>query len=127
EMIGRTPPHIATLRPLRDGVIADLDATERLLRHVIQLAHRNRYLARRRVVVAVPTGTTGVEQRAVREAAYESGARLVQLIEEPMAAAIGAGVSVGETTGNMIVDIGGGTTEVAIVSMGGVVASRSVR
>lgn len=127
EMIGRTPPHIATLRPLRDGVIADLDAAERMLRHFIQLVHPNRYLARPRVVIAVPTGTTSVEQRAVKEAAYESGARLVQLIEEPMAAAIGAGVSVGETTGNMVVDVGGGTTEVAIVSMGGVVVSTSIR
>lgn len=127
EMIGRTPPHIATLRPLRDGVIADLDATERMLRHFIELAHPNRYLAKPRVVVAVPSGTTSVEQRAVKEAAYEAGARRVRLIEEPMAAAIGAGLNVGETTGNMVVDIGGGTTEVAIVSMGGVVVSKSVR
>ncbi|MEU8177578.1 rod shape-determining protein [Microbispora hainanensis] len=127
EMIGRTPPHIATLRPLKDGVIADLDAAERMLRHFIQVAHKNRYLAKPRVVVAVPSGTTSVEQRAVREAAYEAGARRVHIIEEPMAAAIGAGLNVGDTTGNMVVDIGGGTTEVAIVSLGGVVVSKSVR
>ncbi|GIH68935.1 rod shape-determining protein [Sphaerimonospora thailandensis] len=127
EMIGRTPPHVTTLRPLRDGVIADLEAAERMLRHFIQLAHPNRYLAKPRVVVAVPSGTTSVEQRAVKEAAYEAGARRVELIEEPMAAAIGAGLNIGETTGNMVVDIGGGTTEVAIVSMGGVVVSKSVR
>ncbi|MEW9527352.1 rod shape-determining protein [Microbispora sp. NPDC049125] len=127
EMIGRTPPHIVTLRPLKDGVIADLDAAERMLRHFIQLAHRSRYLAKPRVVVAVPSGTTSVEQRAVREAAYEAGARRVHIIEEPMAAAIGAGLNVGDTTGNMVVDVGGGTTEVAIVSLGGVVVSKSVR
>ncbi|GAA0366953.1 rod shape-determining protein [Microbispora corallina] len=127
EMIGRTPPHIVTMRPLKDGVIADLDAAERMLRHFIQLSHKNRYLAKPRVVVAVPSGTTSVEQRAVREAAYEAGARRVHIIEEPMAAAIGAGLNVGDTTGNMVVDIGGGTTEVAIVSLGGVVVAKSVR
>ncbi|MBP2705131.1 rod shape-determining protein [Microbispora sp. RL4-1S] len=127
EMIGRTPPHIVTMRPLKDGVIADLDAAERMLRHFIQRAHPNRFLARPRVVVAVPSGTTGVEQRAVREAAYEAGARRVHIIEEPMAAAIGAGLNVGDTSGNMVVDIGGGTTEVAIVSLGGVVVAKSVR
>ncbi|MCT9928993.1 rod shape-determining protein [Planotetraspora sp. A-T 1434] len=126
-MIGRTPPHIVTLRPLKDGVIADLDAAERMLRHFIQLAHKNRYLAKPRVVVAVPSGTTSVEQRAVKEAAYEAGARRVHIIEEPMAAAIGAGLNVGDATGNMVVDIGGGTTEVAIVSLGGVVVAKSVR
>jgi rod shape-determining protein MreB len=127
EMIGRTPPHIVTMRPLKDGVIADLDAAERMLRHFIQLAHKNRYLAKPRVVVAVPSGTTSVEQRAVREAAYEAGARRVHILQEPMAAAIGAGLNVGDTTGNMVVDIGGGTTEVAIVSLGGVVVATSVR
>ncbi|TDD33356.1 rod shape-determining protein [Nonomuraea terrae] len=127
RMMGRTPPHIATIRPLKDGVIADLDAAERMLRMFIQKAHPNRFLAKPRIVVAVPSGTTSIEQRAVKEAAYEAGARRVHIIEEAMAAAIGAGVKVGEATGNMVVDIGGGTTEVAIVSMSGVVVAKSVR
>ncbi|AQZ60815.1 rod shape-determining protein [[Actinomadura] parvosata subsp. kistnae] len=127
RMVGRTPPHIATIRPLKDGVIADLDAAERMLRLFIQKAHPSRFLARPRIVVAVPSGTTSIEQRAVKEAAYEAGARRVHIIEEPMAAAIGAGLKVGEATGNMVVDIGGGTTEVAIVSMSGVVVAKSVR
>ncbi|UBU10087.1 rod shape-determining protein [Nonomuraea gerenzanensis] len=127
RMVGRTPPHIATIRPLKDGVIADLDAAERMLRLFIQKAHPSRFLAKPRIVVAVPSGTTSIEQRAVKEAAYEAGARRVHIIEEPMAAAIGAGLKVGEATGNMVVDIGGGTTEVAIVSMSGVVVAKSVR
>ncbi|MEV4563321.1 rod shape-determining protein [Nonomuraea sp. NPDC049419] len=127
RMVGRTPPHIATIRPLKDGVIADLDAAERMLRMFIQRAHPSRFLARPRIVVAVPSGTTSIEQRAVKEAAYEAGARRVHIIEEPMAAAIGAGLKVGEATGNMVVDIGGGTTEVAIVSMSGVVVAKSLR
>ncbi|NUR89044.1 MAG: rod shape-determining protein, partial [Nonomuraea sp.] len=127
RMVGRTPPHIATIRPLKDGVIADLDAAERMLRLFIQQAHPSRFLAKPRIVVAVPTGTTSIEQRAVREAAFEAGARRVHIIEEPMAAAIGAGLKVGEARGNMVVDIGGGTTEVAIVSMSGVVVSKSLR
>ncbi|MFI6479212.1 rod shape-determining protein [Nonomuraea sp. NPDC050663] len=127
KMEGRTPPHISVIRPLKDGVIADLDAAERMLRYFIQKTHRNRYLAKPRVVVAVPSGTTGIEQRAVKEAAYDAGARRVHLIEEPMAAAIGAGLRIGEPTGNMVVDIGGGTTEVAIVSMSGSVVAKSVR
>ncbi|GAA2209366.1 hypothetical protein GCM10009850_048240 [Nonomuraea monospora] len=127
RMMGRTPPHIATIRPLKDGVIADLDAAERMLRLFIQKAHPSRFLAKPRIVVAVPSGTTSIEQRAVKEAAYEAGARRVHIIEEPMAAAIGAGVKVGEATGNMVVDIGGGTTEVAIVSMSGVVVAKSLR
>ncbi|MBF8190291.1 rod shape-determining protein [Nonomuraea sp. K274] len=127
RMVGRTPPHIATIRPLKDGVIADLDAAERMLRMFIQRAHPNRFLAKPRIVVAVPSGTTSIEQRAVKEAAYEAGARRVHIIEESMAAAIGAGLKVGEATGNMVVDIGGGTTEVAIVSMSGVVVAKSLR
>ncbi|HEX4812737.1 MAG TPA: rod shape-determining protein [Nonomuraea sp.] len=127
RMVGRTPPHIATIRPLKDGVIADLDAAERMLRMFIHKAHPSRFLAKPRIVVAVPSGTTSIEQRAVKEAAYEAGARRVHIIEEPMAAAIGAGLKVGEATGNMVVDIGGGTTEVAIVSMSGVVVARSLR
>ncbi|MCK2216802.1 rod shape-determining protein [Actinomadura sp. ATCC 31491] len=127
RMMGRTPPHIATIRPLKDGVIADLDAAERMLRMFIQKAHPSRFLAKPRIVVAVPSGTTSIEQRAVKEAAYEAGARRVHIIEEPMAAAIGAGLKVGEATGNMVVDIGGGTTEVAIVSLSGVVVARSLR
>ncbi|MFI7703669.1 rod shape-determining protein [Nonomuraea sp. NPDC049480] len=127
RMMGRTPPHIATIRPLKDGVIADLDAAERMLRMFIQKAHPSRFLAKPRIVVAVPSGTTSIEQRAVKEAAYEAGARRVHIIEEPMAAAIGAGLKVGEATGNMVVDIGGGTTEVAIVSMSGVVVAKSLR
>ncbi|MFI6599636.1 rod shape-determining protein [Nonomuraea sp. NPDC050536] len=127
RMMGRTPPHIATIRPLKDGVIADLEAAERMLRIFIQRAHPHRFLAKPRIVVAVPSGTTSIEQRAVKEAAYEAGARRVHIVEEPMAAAIGAGLKVGEASGNMVVDIGGGTTEVAIVSLSGVVVSKSLR
>ena len=127
RMIGRTPGNIVAVRPLKDGVIADFDVTERMLRYFIQKVHKRRHFAKPRVVVAVPSGITGVEQRAVKEAGYQAGARRVYIIEEPMAAAIGAGLPVYEPTGNMVVDIGGGTTEVAIISLGGIVTSQSVR
>nr|WP_307848681.1 rod shape-determining protein [Microbispora oryzae] len=127
RMIGRTPGNIVAIRPLRDGVIADFDVTERMLRYFIQKVHKRRHFVRPRIIVAVPSGITGVEQRAVKEAGYQAGARRVYIIEEPMAAAIGAGLPVHEPTGNMVVDIGGGTTEVAIISMGGIVTSQSIR
>jgi rod shape-determining protein MreB len=127
RMIGRTPGNIVAVRPLKDGVIADFDVTERMLRYFIQKVHRRRHLAKPRVVVAVPSGITGVEQSAVKEAGRQAGARRVYIIEEPMAAAIGAGLPVNEPTGNMVVDIGGGTTEVAVISLGGVVSSQSIR
>src|SRR5690606_31702577 len=107
--------------------IADFEVTERMLRYFIQRAQRRRYLAKPRIVIAVPSGITSVEQRAVKEAGYQAGARKVYIVQEPMAAAIGAGLPVHEPTGNMVVDIGGGTTEVAIISMGGVVTSKSIR
>ncbi|WP_093264779.1 rod shape-determining protein [Thermostaphylospora chromogena] len=127
RMLGRTPANILAVRPLKDGVIADFELTERMLRYFIQRVLRRRHLAKPRIVIAVPSGITGVEQRAVKEAGYQAGARRVYIVEEPMAAAIGAGLPVHEPTGNMVVDIGGGTTEVAIISMGGVVASQSIR
>ena len=126
RMIGRTPGNIVAIRPLRDGVIADFDVTERMLHYFIQKVHR-RHLARPRLVVAVPSGITGVEQSAVKEAGHQAGARRVYIIEEPMAAAIGAGLPVHEPTGNMVVDVGGGTTEVAVISLGGIVTSESIR
>ena len=126
RMIGRTPANIVAIRPLKDGVIADFDTTERMLRYFIRKVHRRRYLVRGpRVVVCVPSGITGVEQRAVKEATYAAGASKVFIIEEPMAAAIGAGLPVSEPTGNMVVDIGGGTTEVAVISLGGIVTNTS--
>jgi len=127
QMIGRTPGSIVAVRPLKDGVIADFDVTERMLRYFIQKVHRRRHLARPRLVVAVPGGITGVEQSAVKEAGRQAGARRVYIIEEPMAAAIGAGLPVHEPVGNMVVDVGGGTTEVAVISLGGIVASGSIR
>src|SRR6266404_4394329 len=127
RMIGRTPGHIVAVRPLKDGVIADFDVTERMLRYFIQKIHRRRHLAKPRLVVAVPSGITGVEQSAVKEAGHQAGARRVYIIEEPMAAAIGAGLPINEPTGNMVVDIGGGTTEVAVIALGGIVASESIR
>jgi rod shape-determining protein MreB len=127
RMIGRTPGHIVAIRPLKDGVIADFDTTERMLRYFIQKVHKQRHLAKPRIVVCVPSGITGVEQRAVKDAGYAAGARKVYIIEEPMAAAIGAGLPVHEPTGNMVVDIGGGTTEVAVISLGGIVTSQSIR
>jgi rod shape-determining protein MreB len=127
RMIGRTPGSIVAIRPLKDGVIADFDTTERMLRYFLQKVHRRRYLAKPRLIVCVPSGITGVEQRAVKDAGYAAGARKVFIIEEPMAAAIGAGLPVHEPTGNMVVDIGGGTSEVAVISLGGIVTSLSVR
>jgi rod shape-determining protein MreB len=126
RMLGRTPGTIQAIRPLKDGVIADFDVTEKMLRHFIQKVHQNRW-AHPRVVVCVPSGVTGVEKRAVEEACLSAGARQAYLIEEPMAAAIGAGLPVGEPSGNMVVDIGGGTTEVAVISLGGIVVSQSIR
>ncbi|HEX2703588.1 MAG TPA: rod shape-determining protein [Solirubrobacteraceae bacterium] len=126
RMLGRTPGTITAIRPLKDGVIADFDVTEEMLRHFIQKVHQSRF-AHPRVVVCVPSGVTGVEKRAVEEACLSAGAREAYLIEEPMAAAIGAGLPVGEPTGSMIVDIGGGTSEVAVISLGGIVVSQSIR
>jgi rod shape-determining protein MreB len=127
KMLGRTPGSIVTIRPLKDGVIADFEIAESMLRHFIQKTHKRRYLVRPRIVICAPSGISGVEKRALREAAEAAGAREVYLIEEPMAAAIGAGLPITEPSGNMIVDIGGGTTEVAVISLAGVVFSRSVR
>jgi rod shape-determining protein MreB and related proteins len=126
RMLGRTPGSITAIRPLKDGVIADFDVTEQMLRHFIQKVHQSRW-AHPRVVVCVPSGVTGVEKRAVEEACLSAGARQAYLIEEPMAAAIGAGLPVSEPTGSMIVDIGGGTSEVAVISLGGIVTSQSIR
>ncbi len=127
RMIGRTPEAITAIRPLQDGVIADFDATEQMLRFFIQQVHRRRFFAKPRLVICVPSAITPVEQRAVKEAGYQAGARAVYILEEPMAAAIGAGLPVHEATGNMVVDVGGGTTEVAVISLGGIVTSDSVR
>jgi rod shape-determining protein MreB and related proteins len=127
RMIGRAPGNLVVVRPLKDGVIADFETTERMLRYFIQKVHRRRHFAKPRLVVCVPSGITGVERRAVKDAGYQAGARAVHLVEEPMAAAIGAGLPVAEPVGSMIVDIGGGTTEVAVLSLGGIVTSRSVR
>lgn len=127
RMIGRTPSHIRAIRPLKDGVIADFDMCEAMLRYFIQKVHQRRW-AKPRMVICVPSGITPVEQRAVQDAAESAGARKpAYIIEEPMAAAIGAGLPVQEPTGNMVVDIGGGTTEVAVISLGGVVTSQSIR
>src|ERR1700724_94861 len=127
KMIGRTPEHIKAIRPLKDGVIADFDLCEKMLRYFIQRVHPRKW-SRPRMVICVPSGITGVEQRAVQEAAQQAGARKeAYIIEEPMAAAIGAGLPVHEPSGNMVVDIGGGTTEVAVISLGGIVASESIR
>jgi len=126
-MLGRTPSNIVAIRPMRDGVIADFDVTEAMLRHFIHKVHNRRTFVRPRIIIAVPSGITLVEKRAVRESAESAGAREVFLIEEPMAAAIGAGLPITEPTCNMIVDIGGGTTEVAVISLAGIVFSRSLR
>jgi len=126
RMLGRTPGSIQAIRPLKDGVIADFEITEEMLRHFIQRVHQNRF-AHPRVVVCVPSGVTGVEKRAVEEACLSAGARQAYLIEEPMAAAIGAGLPVAEPTGSMVLDIGGGTSEVAVISLGGIVVSESIR
>jgi rod shape-determining protein MreB len=126
-MLGRTPGNIIAIRPLKDGVIADFEVTEAMLRHFIRKVHNRRTLIRPRIIIAVPSGITQVEKRAVRESAESAGAREVYLIEEPMAAAIGAGLPITEPTSNMVVDIGGGTTEVAVISLAGIVFSKSVR
>jgi rod shape-determining protein MreB len=126
-MLGRTPGNIVAIRPLKDGVIADFDVTEKMLGYFIRRVHRRRALVRPRIVIGVPSGITQVEKRAVRDSAMQAGAREVYLIEEPMAAAIGAGLPITEPGGNMVVDIGGGTTEVAVISLSGIVYSRSVR
>ncbi|MEM7449160.1 MAG: rod shape-determining protein [Myxococcota bacterium] len=127
EMLGRTPGNIMAVRPLRDGVIADFEITEAMLRYFIQRAHTRKPLSRPRIIICVPFGITEVEKRAVKESAEGAGAREVFLIEEPMAAAIGAGLPITEPSGNMVVDIGGGTTEVAVISLAGIVYSQSVR
>ncbi len=126
RMLGRTPGTITAIRPLKDGVIADFDIAEKMLRYFIKSARSNRF-AHPRVVVCVPSGVTGVEKRAVEEACLAAGARRAYLIEEPMAAAIGAGLPVAEPIGSMVVDVGGGTTEVAVISLGGIVVSQSIR
>jgi rod shape-determining protein MreB and related proteins len=126
-MLGRTPANITAIRPLRDGVIADFEVAEEMIKHFIRKVHNRRSFASPQMIICVPSGSTAVERRAIREAAESAGARKVWLIEEPMAAAIGAGLPVTEPTGSMVVDIGGGTTEVGVLSLGGVVYSRSVR
>ena len=127
EMLGRTPGSITAIRPMKDGVIADFEVTEAMLRYFIERAHNRRTMVKPRIVICVPYGITEVEKRAVRESAESAGARQVFLIEEPMAAAIGAGLPITDPSGNMIVDIGGGTTEVAVISLAGIVYSQSVR
>ena len=126
-MLGRTPGNIEAIRPLRDGVIADFEIAEDMIKHFIRKVHNRRSFASPQVIICVPSGSTAVERRAIQESAESAGARRVFLIEEPMAAAIGAGLPVTEPTGSMVVDIGGGTTEVAVLSLGGIVYSRSVR
>jgi rod shape-determining protein MreB len=126
-MLGRTPANITAIRPLRDGVIADFEVAEEMIKHFIRKVHNRRSFTSPQMIICVPSGSTAVERRAIREAAESAGARKVFLIEEPMAAAIGAGLPVTEPTGSMVVDIGGGTTEVGVLSLGGVVYARSVR
>ena len=127
EMLGRTPGSIVAIRPMKEGVIADFQVTGAMLRYFITKAHNRKTLVRPRIVICIPSGVTEVEKRAVRESAMAAGAREVYLIEEPMAAAIGAGLPITEPSGNMVVDIGGGTTEVAVISLGGIVFSKSIR
>jgi len=127
EVIGRTPGSIVAVRPLKDGVIADFDITANMLQIFIKKAVNNTFFSRPRIIICIPSGVTDVERRAVKEAAFKAGAKQVSIIEEPMAAAIGASLPVAEATGSMVVDIGGGTTEVAVISLGGIVASKSVR
>ena len=127
KMIGRTPGNIVAIRPMRDGVIADFNITQRMIKYFIGKAYGGSTVGKPRVLVSVPSGITEVERRAVEEAAMQAGARTARLIEEPMAAAIGAGLPVGEPTGSMIVNMGGGTTEIAVISLGGIVTSKSIR
>ncbi|HVO21015.1 MAG TPA: rod shape-determining protein [Anaeromyxobacter sp.] len=127
EMLGRTPGNIVAIRPMKDGVIADFEVTAAMLKYFIQTAHNRKSFVKPRIIIGIPSGITEVEKRAVREAAESAGAREVYLIEQPMAAAIGAGLPITEPSGNMIVDIGGGTSDVAVISLGGIVYSRSVR
>src|SRR5579872_4023949 len=127
EMLGRTPGNIVAVRPMKDGVISDFEVTEAMLRYFITRVHNRRTLVKPRIIIGVPSGITEVEKRAVRDSALAAGAREVYLIEEPMAAAIGAGLPVTEPSGNMVVDIGGGTTEVAVISLAGIVVSKSIR
>jgi rod shape-determining protein MreB len=127
EMLGRTPGSIFAIRPMKDGVIADFEITGEMLKYFIAAVHNRKALLRPRVVISVPSGITPVEKRAVRESAQSAGAREIYLIEEPMAAAIGAGLPITEASGNMVVDIGGGTTEVAVISLSGIVTSQSIR
>ncbi len=126
-MLGRTPGNISAIRPLRDGVIADFVVTEEMIKHFIKKVHKRRAFANPRILICVPTGSTPVERKAIQDSALAAGARKVQLIEEPIAAAIGAGLPISEATGSMVVDIGGGTTEIAVMSLGGVVYSNSLR
>ncbi len=126
-MLGRTPGTIAAIRPLKDGVIADFEITEDMLKYFIKMVHNRSFMVRPRIIVSVPSGITQVEKRAVRESAHSAGANEVYLIEEPMAAAIGAGLPITEPSGNMIVDVGGGTTEIAVISLAGIVQSKSIR
>jgi rod shape-determining protein MreB len=127
QMLGRTPGSIVAIRPMRDGVIADYDVTERMLRYFIQKAVGHRFFFRPRVMVCIPSGVTSVEERAARQAAIQAGARQAYLIEEPLAAALGAGIDISEASGSMIIDVGGGTTDIAILSLGGIVCSKSLR
>ena len=127
RMIGRTPGNIVAIRPLREGVIADYDITEAMLRHFIEKVVGRRFVFRPRIMICIPSGVTTVEQRAVQEAAEQAGARRTQLIEEPLAAALGAGLDIAEPYGSMVVDIGGGTTDIAVISLGGIVQSASLR
>ncbi len=127
RMLGRTPGNIVAIRPLKEGVIADYDSTERMLRYFIEKACGKKYFFKPRVMVCIPSGVTGVEERAVREAALQAGARQAYLIEEPMAAALGAGLDISDANGTMVLDIGGGTTDVAVLSLGGIVCARSLR
>src|SRR5205814_7910469 len=127
QMLGRTPENVDAVRPLRDGVIADFDAAQEMIKHFIAKVRRRRGLLNPQIIICVPSGSTSVERRAIREAAQSAGARRVFLIEEAMAAGIGAGLPVTEPTASMVVDIGGGTTEVAVLSLGGIVFARSVR
>ncbi len=126
-MLGRTPGNISAIRPLRDGVIADFIVTEEMIKHFIKKIHKNQTFSNPRILICVPTGSTPVERKAIQDSALAAGARRVQLIEEPIAAAIGAGLPISEATGSMVVDIGGGTTEIAVMSLGGLVYSKSLR